>query len=598
MQTEVFDIEVYRDYLLIGFRNVVTNVVTAFEQYPGTPLDVRAVKRHMATRRLVSFNGKRFDAPIVALALTGADCKLLKQASDSIIARNLQPWQFEQSFECSIPDWDHIDLFDVAPGVATSLKIYAGRMHSRRMQDLPIEHDASIGPAERERLRDYCLNSDTVATLDLWNALQPQIDLRIQMTDQYGIDLRSKSDAQVAEAVIKSRVGEILAKKIERPTIEPGTGYRYRPPFFIHFDHPELRAALDMIVGTEFYVGDSGAMLMPKEISKLKLRLGTSVYQMGIGGLHSTESSVAHVADEDTMLVDRDVASYYPAIILGCNLYPKHLGPAFVRVYRSIVQRRLDAKHKGDKVTADALKITINGTFGKLGSKWSALYSPDLMIQVTLTGQLSLLMLIESLEREGISVVSANTDGIVIKCPRHLQGAMDACVWTWEQMTGFDTEAVEYRALYSRDVNNYIAVKLDGSAKLKGVYAPAGLMKNPANEIAAEAAREFLKRGTPVAQTIEQCNDIRKFVTIRQVKGGGVDQAGNYLGRAVRWYYSTAVEGPLRYKVNGYTVARSDGAKALMDLPDTIPADLDRAWYVREAESILRDVGFAPMCRV
>lgn len=62
-------------------------------------------------------------------------------------------------------------------------------------------------------------------------------------------------------------------------------------------------------------------------------------------------------------------------------------------------------------------KIVLNGTFGKLGSKYSFLYSPNLMIQVTITGQLALLMLIEALEAAGISVVSANTDGIVSRCP-------------------------------------------------------------------------------------------------------------------------------------------------------------------------------------
>lgn len=592
MTTEIFDIEVYIDYFLVAFRDVDTQAVTMFEQYPGHPLDVKGLRRHMATRRLVSFNGKRFDAPLVALALTGASCELLKHGANAIIETNLQPWQFEDKFECKIPeDWDHIDVFDVAPGMA-SLKIYAGRLHSKKLQDLPIEPGASIPPDQREVLRDYCVNGDTVATIDLWNKLRPQIDLRISMTEQYGIDLRSKSDAQIAEAVIKAQVTKLLAKKIERPVIKPGTEYHYKPPAFISFQTEQMRTALAVITGTPFFVADSGSMLMPKEVQALKLTMGASTYQMGIGGLHSTESCVAHHVDENTLLVDRDVASYYPAIILGCSLYPRHLGGSFLKVYRDLVKRRLDAKRAKDTVTADALKITINGSFGKLGSKWSALYSPDLLIQVTITGQLCLLMLIEMLELEGISVVSANTDGVVMKCPVHLTSAMDAVVATWEMFTGFDTEATHYRALYSRDVNNYIAIKTDGSAKLKGAYAPAGLQKNPTNEICAEAAREFLKTGADIATTITNCNDIRKFVTIRQVKGGGVDQSGNYLGRAVRWYYSSEVQGAIKYKVNGYTVARSEGARPLMQLPDAIPADLDRAWYIREAESILSDVGF------
>ncbi len=590
--TEIFDIEVYINYFLIAFRNVDTDEVTTFEQYPGVTLDRAALRKHMLTRRLVSFNGKRFDAPLAALALTGASCEDLKRAANAIINRNLQPWQFENEFPCSIPaDWDHIDLFDVAPGIA-SLKIYAGRLHSERLQDLPIEHDAEIDPEQRQVLRDYCVIGDTVATKDLWVKLQPQIDLRIKMTKEYGIDLRSKSDAQIAEAVIRAQVQKLVTRKIERPIIKPGAEYRYRPPMFLSFESEQLRAALRTITETPLYVGDSGAMLMPKVISELNISIGSSVYQMGIGGLHSTESKVAHHADKDTLLVDRDVTSYYPAIILGCGLYPSHLGDSFLRVYHRLVKKRLDAKHAGDKVTADSLKITINGAFGKLGSKWSALYSPDLLIQVTITGQLSLLMLIEMLECEGIAVVSANTDGVVIKCPLALKSRMDAVVLTWEMLTGFETEETQYLALYSRDVNNYIAIKPDGNAKLKGVYAPAGLQKNPTNEICAEAARRFLTNGTPVGETIRRCSDIRKFVTIRQVKGGGVDAQGHYLGRAVRWYYAKGAHPALTYKVNGYKIARSEGAKPLMQLPSSVPDDLDHDWYIREAESILSDVGF------
>ena len=117
---------------------------------------------------------------------------------------------------------------------------------------------------------------------------------------------------------------------------------------------------------------------------------------MGIGGLHSCEKSQYVVADENTVLRDADVSSYYPSIILQQKLSPKAMGKDFITIYQSIVSRRIEAKHRGDKVTADTLKICVNGSFGKLGSKYSALYAPELLIQTTLTGQLALLMLIES----------------------------------------------------------------------------------------------------------------------------------------------------------------------------------------------------------
>ena len=284
------------------------------------------------------------------------------------------------------------------------------------------------------------------------------------------------------------------------------------------------------------------------------------------------------------------MASYYPAIILNCGLKPQHMGDHFTQVYRGIVQRRLAAKHSGDKVTADSLKITINGSFGKFGSPYSALYSPVLLIQTTVTGQLALLMLIEALESEGIEVVSANTDGIVMRCPRSHLRLLDYIVWEWEHATGFETEATEYQALYSRDVNNYIAVKPDNSFKLKGVFAPAALQKNPANEICTGAVVKYLIDGTPVEDSILACRDITKFVTIRTVKGGAV-KGGQYLGKAVRWYYARGETGTINYKINGYTVARSEGARPLMDLPEQFPGDVDFDWYIREAHNLLADIG-------
>jgi hypothetical protein len=80
------------------------------------------------------------------------------------------------------------------------------------------------------------------------------------------------------------------------------------------------------------------------------------------------------------------------------------------------------------------------------------------------------------------------------------------------------------------------------------------------------------------------------FITVRQVSGGAVKD-GQYLGKTVRWYYSTKATGVIQYKVNGYTVARSEGAQPCLELPGELPADLNRQWYIDEAKSILQDVG-------
>lgn len=118
-------------------------------------------------------------------------------------------------------------------------------------------------------------------------------------------------------------------------------------------------------------------MMLPESLSEAEIRINDGVYRLGIGGLHSSESSVAHLADDEYVLIDRDVTSYYPAIIIGQNLHPPQMGKAFQQVYKRIVARRIEAKRVGNKVEADSLKITINGSFGKFGSKWSGTVCPS-----------------------------------------------------------------------------------------------------------------------------------------------------------------------------------------------------------------------------
>lgn len=657
-KTLVFDIECYTNYFLVMFRNADKEVARAYEMFDGQELDVDTIRRILTTYKVVSFNGNSYDIPMLCLALRGASCQDLKRASDNIIEENLRGWQFEQQYDVKPPvGLDHIDLIEVAFGQG-SLKLYGGRLHSQKLQDLPIEPSALISPRQRKELIEYCEN-DLQTTIDLWKHLQPQIRLREKMTLEFGEDLRSKSDAQVAEAVIKREVSKILGEKISRPEIRPGTTFQYTPPEWLRFQTPILKDVMRDVVQAVFCVSDTGAVTMPETLDGRSVQIGDSVYRMGIGGLHSSEQNQCYVSTDEYALIDRDVASYYPAIIINGKLSPHHLKreDAFLRVYSGLVKRRLEAKRVKDEVVSSALKISINGSFGKLGSKYSTLYSPHLMIQVTVTGQLALLMLIEALEKRGIRVISGNTDGIVIHCHRDQEELLGKIVKWWEGVTAFDTEETRYKAVFSRDVNNYIALKEHGGSKGKGAFAPVSISKNPQNTICVEAVQKYLEHGVPVEDTIRACTDIRKFVTVRTVRGGAVKiegssyndaltpgakkavlQADNwyqvkegalsvakfdvipdgcgydvetayriycgedsfrYLGKVVRFYIGRNAVGALHYMVLNKSGGRnkvpsSDGAVPVMQLPDTLPSDIDYSFYINEANSILKDLGATP----
>lgn len=652
-----YDTECFPNYWLLKFRPR-NGQAYGFRLHAGQSFSVEEAARIRLlfdTYCAVSFNGNYYDVPMITGALSGYTAEQLKWLNDRIIVEKVKPW------ELGLPEWkpsDHIDVMEVAPG-AGSQKQYAGRIHCKTMRDLPYDPGHYVTPAEIVEVDTYCEN-DLAVLEALFDALQPQIHQRETLGKRYGIDLRSKSDAQVAETVLKRRCEQAIGQRIYKPEIDWNLRFRYKVPDFISYTMPQLQRALELVRESVFQLGAKGTVEMPPQLEGLEININQSTYKVGIGGLHSQEKKQVHKSDDYWIIRDNDVASYYPSLILNSGEWPPALGQSFLREYESIKDERLAAKDlqgklkkSGDtkspeyeeaRVGNEGGKIMINGTFGKTGSPYSVLFAPTMLIQTTVTGQLSLLMLIEWHELYGIPVISANTDGIVIKCPRNQVYVSEALIAEWQKRTGLEMETVEYSAVYSRDVNNYFAVKTDGEVKRKGEYSKAGLVekKNPDVEICADAVAEFLATGTPVLYTIAACRDIRKFVTIQKVNGGGVKMWGEgprkgarvmdmlgtlqangwakdgrkwrkgdmltdpttayhscfapqtpeYLGKVVRWYYSNKAPGPIVYASNGNTVSLSYGARPCMNLPDEFPTDIDYEWYLSKAEAMLKDVGY------
>lgn len=611
----VCDVECYPNYFLVGFRNVDTGEVKMFRTQEALKHSQRQMVRNiMRTSRIITFNGRNYDIPMIYYALTGATVSELKSCSDDIILHGLKYWHIEDKLKFRIPrdGIEHWDLIDVAFGKA-SLKIYGGRLHSKRMRDLPFDPNSVLTATQIAELEDYWLN-DLETTIDLYRDLKAKLELRQAMTSEYGIDMMSKSDAQIAEAIIKHGLQQ-KGIAVQRPTGRRGDKFKYVAPRWLSFQSPKLQEILRRVTTVEYFINENDVVELPAPFEGLLVGIGNGSYRMGIGGLHSSEERVAHYADEHHMLVDRDVTSYYPSIILGLGLYPDHLGPAFLEVYRGIVERRVSAKRRAaelkreyatspsEKIKTELSrqetmsaggKIGANSGFGKFNSKWSFLYSPELLIRVTLTGQLALLMLIEMIENAvgQCAVVSANTDGIVIKCPRSEEMSLALAIEAWENVTGFNTEETHYASLYSRDVNNYVAIKPGFETKTRGAFSFDGLDKNPNNMVCNDAVINYLLYGVPPEYTVNSCTDVRRFITIRHVNGGAVTDQGEYLGKAVRWYHSTEQPpGHIKYVSNGNLVPETEGCKPMMELRELAPKDLDYQWYVGEAYKILKGIG-------
>lgn len=640
-RTLICDTECYKRLWSIGFLRESDGKRQVFSHTPEQPLTLEQRRRIAAIMQQntgVGYNFLSYDAPMIALAVGGATNAQLKQANDRIILGGLRYWQVEDTLGVRIPrEWSTVDLIEPQPNAFASLKTLAGRLHAPQMRDLPYEPDADLSNQQVDDVLNY-MGNDLANTKLVLDALGPALELREALGAQYKLDLMSKSDAQCGEAIIKRRVEQVTRRKVEKVPTPAGTTFPFRIPDWLRVEHPELKGIVERLRTAQFIVQADGKVRSPEWLKECFVTIGSTTYAMGIGGLHSMESARAVHSDRDHQLIDVDVGSYYPAIILNSGLYPRSLGRDFLEVFRQIRDERIAAKRRVREIDGieksvgtltpelvaersrcvtieKGLKISLNGCFGKLGSPFSILYAPHLMIAITLGGQMALLMLVERVERAGIEVVSANTDGLVFRIPRNLggriensrltEGALRDIIEQWEAETGFELEATEYRSLCSSSVNHYIAIKPDGKAKAKGPGwtgrhegdIRTQLMKNPSMEITTLAVIAYLRDGTPLEQTIRDGTDIRDFVTVVNVKGGGTWRGG-YLGKVVRYIWSTDGD-PILYKKphpttgNHKKVPKSDGCRPVMVLPDELPIDIDYDRYLEEAHELLMMVGVA-----
>lgn len=358
----VLDCEVYPNMFLVAFKNVSTGKVVKIEARGKDSAlsdeDRSRLKAIMIKRKTFGFNSINYDLPIIFYALKGKTCQEICDLSDTIINEGLRGWQACRQFDIVISQRAyHFDIQEVAPGVRVSLKLYGGRMHSSRLQDLPIAPGTMLTEKQMDETADYCVN-DLDTTIDLYNKVADRVDLRVQMSETYGVDLKSKSDAQIAEAVIKVQMQrKTPGKRFRVPTYSPDTTFRYPVPDFIKFETEQLQDMLEVIRTHDFKLDGRGSIKLPDVLKSAKINMGISNYQLGVGGLHSNEKRQAIIPNENQILADRDVASYYPNMIANLGLTPRQLGKSFLSVYRKILVDRIRAKRRSSLIKKEIKDI-------------------------------------------------------------------------------------------------------------------------------------------------------------------------------------------------------------------------------------------------
>ncbi len=311
--------------------------------------------------------------------------------------------------------------------------------------------------------------------------------------------------------------------------------------------------------------------------------IGATIIGLGVGGLHTVDQPGVVAGP----LLDLDVASYYPSIIASDGIAPPQLPDFAVRV-RQLMERRLAAKRQGDQRASGALKLVINSLYGQLGNSRSALFSPPDALRVVLTGQLLLLRLMDGLLAQGCALISANTDGILVR------GDAEPAASRWEAATGMSLERTAYQRLWRTSVNDYLATGADGQpVKARGRFAggddDGDATRRAAAPVVARAAVEYLAHGTPIAETISGSAVMTDFTLWRRARDLLWDGTP-VTSSVVRWVIGRGGRA-LVQSTDARTTSTIAARAVLVADPGRVPmAVIDRPWYAAEAQDLVDKV--------
>ena len=418
----------------------------------------------------------------------------------------------------------------------------------------------------------YYNKNDVFLCCEMVRQKPDEVKLRYSITNAFGVNVLSSARANIADKLtIKfySNMSGLSPKQFIKERTER-TKLSFKKIIFPHikFKTPELQKMLSEMMQVTITRTNKDAFSKEIEFYGTKYTLAT-------GGIHSQDPPRICRSDDKFVYLHHDYTSYYPSIMISYNIAPKHLDRAtFVKMVDYLKQTRVKCKHTPDseghvmegvpnKIGAEALKIVINSIYGKLGSELFFLYDRFAQMQVTINGQLMTMTLIEELELNGIHVISANTDGIVIKLPRDKFNVYKDITDRWNETNKMGADYEEYQMIASRDVNNYFDIQTDGTIEYKGALDPKQYLKELKKgydaPVVAIAVFEYLVNNVPVMTTLRNHKDIldfcktqnvgRQFEVVYDVCEKGVI-THIHSQRHVRFYVST--KGVIIQKENKY----------------------------------------------
>lgn len=450
-----------------------------------------------------------------------------------------------------------------------------------------------------------------------------EVKLRYSLSNAFNLNLLSCSRANIADKLLAKFYSELsgLNKKQFEKLRTERTKLSFNKIIFPHikFQTPELQKMLAEM--KQVVITRTNKDAFSKEIEFY----GTK-YTLATGGIHSVDRPGIFRSTDDYTYIHYDIGSFYPSTMVAYNIAPKHLNQqVFTKMVDYFRTTRLKCKHTADdvemlikgvpnKLSAEALKIVINAIYGKFGSETYFLYDRFAQMQVTINGQLMVMMVIESLELAGIHVISANTDGIIVKLYKNKEEQFKQITDEWCAFNKMTADSERYKLFITRDINNYLNVQSNNTIEFKGALDPKQYLKDLKKgydaPVVAIAVFEYLVNNVPVMTTLRNHKDIldfcktqnvgRQFEVVYDVCEKGVIRHV-HSQRHVRFYVST--KGVIIQKENKTTGAKSKlaggNSVCILNSLDDLPIEernINYGYYYNECYKIIDPImlGISP----
>ena len=335
----------------------------------------------------VGYNNLRFDSQVVEWILRNYDewhelsnleicARIAQKAADTIHDANYDVFPEYREHELTLRQ---IDLFKINhydnKNRMVSLKRLEFELDLENIEEMPIHHTKiNMTKEDVDLTIDYCFN-DVDATYEFYKVTtgdtdhplykgNNQIELRQDIYEEFGIPCLNYSDSKIGDEMIKKfyiqekgiEYKELPRKGIFRKTIQ----LKNCIAPYIKFVTPQL---------IEFFNRTKKMSMGMNDDFMEEIVFYGNTYTFAKGGLHSVNGPMIFEADDEYEIIDWDVSSYYPAIIINNGRYPAHLGKEFLRGYKTMFDKRLELKplaktDKKIKGIVGALKLAVNSVYG------------------------------------------------------------------------------------------------------------------------------------------------------------------------------------------------------------------------------------------